>query len=204
MSIDVILGAMEIGVLVSSVIYGVICYQCYLYFVEHSINDRIDLKTLVTVLMILETLHTCLIGHTLYMHSVKAFGDVNKLTEMTWSHLVEIIVAAALSTITQFFFARRLYYLNGQRLIIPLIICLLSTTTLGLAIGFVTIGFTITPLSYTKSLNTDHVFAVIGSSAALGLAICDLMITASTIYCFRNQNNRFQLARFLFPHVMVS
>jgi len=53
--LDDFLGTWLIGFIVSSVLFGVICLQVYLYFTKHCARDPVFLKTFVALLLALDT-----------------------------------------------------------------------------------------------------------------------------------------------------
>ncbi|ETW79425.1 hypothetical protein HETIRDRAFT_427990 [Heterobasidion irregulare TC 32-1] len=124
--LDSLLGAAYVGVIVSTVIYGVTCLQVYLYYTEHCSNDGRFVKVFVAALMLLDTLYVVLLAHFLYHYTITNFGDYAALVPDMWSILVEVVIGDLLSTLVQFFFAYRVYCLSKKRIVIPALVCLLS------------------------------------------------------------------------------
>ncbi|KAH9963510.1 hypothetical protein BC827DRAFT_114803 [Russula dissimulans] len=73
--LDNLLGAFLIGVILSSIIYGISWLQVYLYYTQHSERDGSFLKSFVAVLLVLDSLHLTFLCHGLYIVSVTNFGD---------------------------------------------------------------------------------------------------------------------------------
>ncbi|KAN0121390.1 hypothetical protein V8E52_003286 [Russula decolorans] len=67
--LDSLLGAFLIGVILSSIVFGVTWLQVYLYYTQHSSRDTVSLKIFVAVLTALDSLHLALLGHGLYIQS---------------------------------------------------------------------------------------------------------------------------------------
>lgn len=179
MSAEATLGPLEIGVLLSSVVFGVTCLQCHLYFVERSANDPPALKCLVAVLMALETIYTVSLYHILYFYSVQSFGDVEKFGVVLWSFVLQRFVSCFLCTITQCFFAIRVYYLNGHRLYTPILISITSMLNITSAISVTVIGAFL-PKPFTQSRIVA--FGRVGTFTTLIPLSGDVIITTSTVY----------------------
>ncbi|KAJ7270528.1 hypothetical protein C8J57DRAFT_308203 [Mycena rebaudengoi] len=84
-------GAGIMGCLLAMTIYGVTTSQTYYYFVEYP-KDKIWLKTLVSVLWILNTLHSALMFHLVYHYLILNAFDIFELTQNVWSLPASMIV----------------------------------------------------------------------------------------------------------------
>ncbi|KAF8266655.1 hypothetical protein EI94DRAFT_167849 [Lactarius quietus] len=71
-----LLGAFFIGVVASSILYGVTLLQVYLYFTEHASKDGVFLKSFVAMLMVLDSIHLAFLCHGLYIAAVTNFGNL--------------------------------------------------------------------------------------------------------------------------------
>ncbi|EIW57865.1 uncharacterized protein TRAVEDRAFT_48891 [Trametes versicolor FP-101664 SS1] len=74
-AIDNLYGAYLLGTFVSLVLYGVSLHQLYLY-ARTSKTDTALIRSLVTLVMLLETLHAALLMHTCYYYLVSNYDDV--------------------------------------------------------------------------------------------------------------------------------
>ncbi|KAF7341362.1 hypothetical protein MVEN_01872700 [Mycena venus] len=90
--LDNILGAWFIGLVISSVIFGVTCLQVYLYYTKYCSRDKLFLKSFVGVLMFFDTVHLSLLSMSYYEVSVTNFGDFIALAKAPWSLVVSIIM----------------------------------------------------------------------------------------------------------------
>ncbi|KAK6981097.1 hypothetical protein R3P38DRAFT_3115099 [Favolaschia claudopus] len=86
--LDNILGTWLIGLILSSVLYGITCLQVYLYFTKSCSRDRTILKAFVIGLFTLDTFHLSLVSHSIYSVVVTNFGDYVQLGMIPWSLLV--------------------------------------------------------------------------------------------------------------------
>ncbi|KAF8507923.1 hypothetical protein JB92DRAFT_2815042 [Gautieria morchelliformis] len=120
-TLDLTLGALEIPILISSVLYGVTCLQAFLYTVtERSFGDPRWVQVMVGLVWLLETGHTVFTWILLYSYTVTNFGDPSVVFSTPWSLGYSYVFTAALGSIVQTFFAYRIYILTGRR-IIPII-----------------------------------------------------------------------------------
>ncbi|KAJ7903123.1 hypothetical protein B0H13DRAFT_2274863 [Mycena leptocephala] len=125
------LGAWLIGLILSSVLFGVTCLQVYRYFTQHSARDSIFLKNFVALLCALDTLNLALVSHSYYSAAVINFGDYVKLQTPPWSLLIQMDVGAILSTLVQLFYANRIYIISNKSLVFPVIIAVCAFANLG-------------------------------------------------------------------------
>jgi len=86
--LDNLLGVFLIGVILSSIIYGITWLQVYLYYTQHSSTDRIFLKGFVAALLALDSLHLTFLCHGLYIVSVANFGDFIADLHAPWTLVV--------------------------------------------------------------------------------------------------------------------
>ncbi|KAH9075602.1 hypothetical protein EDB83DRAFT_2351262 [Lactarius deliciosus] len=101
--VDNILGAFFLGVIFSSILYGVTWLQVYSYFSKHCEGDRLFLKSFVSVqlLLILDTLQLALVVHGFYVAGVTNFGDYLADLRAPWSKvLLEVCLSPQLRTCT--------------------------------------------------------------------------------------------------------
>lgn len=191
MSAESFLGPLEIAVVTSSVIFGITCMQCYRYYVQHSTNDLTPLKFLVSTLTIFEALHIALITHVLYFYTIKSYGNLTMSTGVLWSFVAQAIVSGLLSSITQCFFAIRIYYLNNHRPLIPFTIVAISLFLLAGTTYFNVLSFTAS-VSYRSPKNAVTIDAA--SMILFLMVFCDGIITTSTIYYLRKSQTRMPFA----------
>ncbi|KAF8492940.1 hypothetical protein JB92DRAFT_3000838 [Gautieria morchelliformis] len=123
------LGALEVGVLCSSVLYGVATTQAFLY-ARGRFKDPIWLQIFVGFVWILETAHTVFIWSDIYSLTVINYGNPETINGTSWSPFASILFTSLLGTTVQSFFGYRVWMLS-ERLIIPLIIWLGSIFRLG-------------------------------------------------------------------------
>ncbi|KAH0582343.1 hypothetical protein H2248_010291 [Termitomyces sp. 'cryptogamus'] len=129
------LGALEIGVLVSIFLFGVVTVQTFTYYKKFP-DDRWSLRAFVGFIWVLELLHAIGMIHMIYYYSVIRYGDLEAILELTAGADIFIFMAAIIAPAVEGFFAHRIYALSSRWIIpsITWLLCLLrciSTLPLG-------------------------------------------------------------------------
>ncbi|KAK7031719.1 hypothetical protein R3P38DRAFT_3187434 [Favolaschia claudopus] len=117
-------GALLIGVLVSYVLFGVVCTQAYIYNTRFP-NDSGSMKALVAFVWACELAHCICIGHALYILMVSDFGHPERLATVPISLGASCLFNAVVALCTQGFFSMRIWRLS-KSFLIPLITWALS------------------------------------------------------------------------------
>jgi len=183
--LDNSVGAALIGLVLSTVIYGITWLQVYMYYTTYCSRDSNFLKSFVAVLMLLDTAHVSLLVICLYHYVISNFGDYLVLAKPTWSLIWQAFVGGILSIFVDSFFAMRAYHISGKRLIFPVIIGVLCLAKLAC-----TIGFTVESLQLQTFTQGGSDLG--WSTSALGSAVaCDSVIAATLIYYLRKSRTGF-------------
>ncbi|KAJ7358308.1 hypothetical protein DFH08DRAFT_1075450 [Mycena albidolilacea] len=122
--LDGILGAIVIGAVVGTFLFGIGTLQTYHYYRRYS-SDSKALKTLVGALWFMELGHSISIWHTLYQIVVTFFGQLPHILNPPHSVSMSVLFAALSTGAVQTFYAFRIRRLSGHWFI-P-IICFLLT-----------------------------------------------------------------------------
>ncbi|KAJ6571601.1 hypothetical protein B0H19DRAFT_663107 [Mycena capillaripes] len=138
------LGAFQIGVLVSYVLFGVMNTQTYIYFGRFP-NDSTKLKALVAFVWVCELADVLCVGNSLYIYTISNYAQPERISGAIPKSLDAaipfsgIIIVCGTPTVlarsvrswslVQGFFAFRIYTLS-KKLYIPIIICALSLVRL--------------------------------------------------------------------------
>ncbi|KAH9027097.1 hypothetical protein EDB85DRAFT_2276782 [Lactarius pseudohatsudake] len=83
--VDNTLGALFIGNVLSSILYGVTWLQVYSYYNSHCSRDRWPLKSFVAVLMLVDTANLVFNTYTTYHVGVTNFGDYRSNRFKSWA-----------------------------------------------------------------------------------------------------------------------
>ncbi|KAJ7929515.1 hypothetical protein B0H13DRAFT_2652309 [Mycena leptocephala] len=190
--LDNTVGAWLIGLIVSSVMFGVTCLQVYLYFTKYCSRDTVFLKSFraysikVALLMALDILHLALMSHSLYSATVTNFGDYVELGQAPWSLLAEVFVGVLLATLVQFFYAYRIYILSEKSLVFPVIIGTFSLAQLALGIAYMHKAFQV---KFFKDAKADVPYSTSGLAFEVA---CDVLIAGAMIYHLLRNKTGFQ------------
>ncbi|KAJ7239268.1 hypothetical protein C8J57DRAFT_1372761 [Mycena rebaudengoi] len=184
--VDDLLGPWLIGVIVSSIVFGVTCLQIYLYYTKYSSRDSKYLKLFVGFAMFVDTLHLVFISMAFYESTVTNFGDYGELGVAPWSLDAQIFVGGLLETLVQIFYAVRVWLLSGRSLLMPILIVLCSFGELALGIAY-TVGALRTAVFKNSAVNIPYATG----SLAFGVA-CDFFITTSMIYWLLKGRSQFR------------
>ncbi|KAI0336997.1 hypothetical protein BDW22DRAFT_1040348 [Trametopsis cervina] len=128
------LGAAFIGTIMASILYGVTNLQTYRYFDIN--NDGILLRSLVSILWVLDTLHLLLIAHTLYHYMVTNFSNPLVITTVTWSIMLHVAITGVSDFLIRGIFAYRVYRLSGRNKWLTSAIIATALLVLGTSITF--------------------------------------------------------------------
>ncbi|KAJ7747610.1 hypothetical protein DFH07DRAFT_575439 [Mycena maculata] len=177
--VDNFLGIALIGLVLSTIVYGITCLLVFSYYTKYSSRDGLFLKTFVAALMTLDTFHLALLVMFVYHYSVTNFGDYVSLQRSTWTVVVQALVGGIVQVLVEMFFAYRLYNLAGKKIIFLIIIAILCLAKLTTTIGFTVIGLGLDAFSLAGKLQAWSI-----SSLALAIA-CDTVIAVFLIYYLR-------------------
>ncbi|KAI0286212.1 hypothetical protein BC826DRAFT_941703 [Russula brevipes] len=182
--LDNLLGAFQIGVILSSIIYGITWLQVYLYYTQHSSRDKVFLKCFVAVLIALDTVHLAFLCHGLYILSVTNFGNFVADLQAPWTLVIQSIVGVIVTTCIQQFYAIKIFQLSQRKNIrIPLAICMMSVAELGFGIAFAVRSLQIG----TFSENSPTI--PFGATSLALEVICGAFITAGMVYYIIQQRS---------------
>ncbi|KAJ7124110.1 hypothetical protein C8R43DRAFT_1031349 [Mycena crocata] len=174
---DSTIGAIEIGTLLSGVLFGLITAQTYFYFKTYP-RDSHFIKGLVSLLWIVEMVHTACIFNALYMYTVRDYGDPTSLIRFPLALDVTIMLHGATVIIVQLFFAHRIskfvqkqtYYFTAIAMIILLVRFVVFIVTGVAATKMATL------LDFMHSWKSLILFDIISC------AITDVMMSAILVY----------------------
>jgi len=111
--LDLKTGVIEIGILISTFLFGITTVQTYIYY-RGNTRDPWWLKTLVAIVWLLETINTVLICAYLYTITVTKFGNFEALQDMPWTLDVSFFIGGLVSAFVQSFFAYRVHVISGR------------------------------------------------------------------------------------------
>ncbi|KAF9458926.1 hypothetical protein BDZ94DRAFT_1069452 [Collybia nuda] len=113
-SIDLLLGPVLIGTMMSILLFGIMVVQTYIYFERYK-NDATWIKAMVILLFILDALSSAFAMSMTYEYLVKNFGDLEAIVVTNIGINAYPIFTGLTACIVQCFFARRIDVLTERR-----------------------------------------------------------------------------------------
>ncbi|KAJ7803538.1 hypothetical protein B0H14DRAFT_1636925 [Mycena olivaceomarginata] len=169
------IGAYEIGVLVSYVLFGVTTTQTYTYYSRFTDNSR-KLKGLVALVWVCELGHALCVARALYFYTTADCMHPNILNQSPWALDMAFVIVALIVACVQAFFGFRIYMLS-KRLYIPVVIWIAALLRLA--------GGIATPLWALQGLVVRARLLMV-STWNVGVAN-DLLMTATLVVLLRRQ-----------------
>ncbi|KAH9040984.1 hypothetical protein EDB85DRAFT_1562588 [Lactarius pseudohatsudake] len=182
-----ILGALLIGTVLSSVVYGVTWLQVYSYYSGQCSRDRWPLKSFVAFLMLVDTVNLVFCIYATYLGGVTNFGDYQSILTDPWGQSAISLSAIVLGISVQHFYAYRIYRLGGGSPYLPAAISITSLTEFGLGLVY---SVKILMHVHDPDPGTFEGFLL---STLIPNVPCDILITAGMVY--RLLSNRTQVRR---------
>ncbi|KAH9033529.1 hypothetical protein EDB85DRAFT_1112439 [Lactarius pseudohatsudake] len=130
------LGALFIGTVLSSIVYGVTWLQVYSYCSSHCSRDRWPLKSFVAFLMLIDTANLVFCIYTTYQFGVTIFGDYRDIASDPWGQSATALSTIIIGVSVQHFYAYRIYLLSEGSPYLPAAISVVSLTEFGVGIAY--------------------------------------------------------------------
>lgn len=111
-TLDNTLGAIILGMVGSSMLFGITTLQTYWYYHCYP-NDSTLHKCSVALLWILDALHLTLVIHAVYTYSVAGFGNALGLEDITWSIKLQASINIVIVLLVHSLYATRVWLLGG-------------------------------------------------------------------------------------------
>ncbi|KAI9453095.1 hypothetical protein BJY52DRAFT_866112 [Lactarius psammicola] len=179
------LGALFIGTVLSSIVYGVTWLQVYSYYNSHYSRDRWPLKSFVAFLMLVDSANLVFVIYTTYHIGVTNFGDYGSNVLLPWSLPATALSAIVLEVSVQHFYAYRIYHLGGGSPYLPAAISVVSLAEFGIGIVYST--------KVLKHIHEPGRFEEEFFIATLSCKVpCDVLITAGMVYYLLSNRTQFR------------
>ncbi|EPQ52834.1 hypothetical protein GLOTRDRAFT_112100 [Gloeophyllum trabeum ATCC 11539] len=177
-------GILLISLVISAIFYGVTLLQTYIYYRQYP-QDPLIQKIIVAFLWFLDTMHLIFCTITIYWFLVANYGKPETLDSSTWSMKLQTDFNGLVGLIVQFFFARRVWLLSFNWLLVSTI-CILSALHFVLGIVFTVEAFQLGHISKYRVLTW---ITCLGFSAA---AVADILIAAAMCYYLAQRRTEFR------------
>ncbi|KAI1786239.1 hypothetical protein LXA43DRAFT_1111420 [Ganoderma leucocontextum] len=213
------LGCIIIGLIVSSILYGITVLQTYIYYKENP-KDLVRVKVLVGIVFFLDTVASASITAGAFIFFVNDFGRQATLVNTPPSLALETAANALIATLTQLFFAYRLYIVSRKnRVLVSVIVSpnpnlvhatvqLLTRAVGKLVLAILSLG----PAAWTAVffLGASSLFNLglpkvrVIASLATGLpAICDILIAWGLCYYLHTSRSGFKKSDTVIDRLML-
>ncbi|EMD36288.1 hypothetical protein CERSUDRAFT_124214 [Gelatoporia subvermispora B] len=187
--LDTTLGALEIGVLLSAVFFGITVLQTYTYY-RYNENDRPIMKLGVFIMGLLDTLHLTILADVMYTYTVTDYSKTAILDPEDWLTVAVVITQTLLDCAVRILYCNRIWRLSwkNQLIVIPILAC--SLTNFALGILFAIQEQRLVSLAMLSSVSKWILYA--GISAGV---VADILISVSQVVLLWKQNAEFQRTR---------
>ncbi|OSC99561.1 hypothetical protein PYCCODRAFT_1438124 [Trametes coccinea BRFM310] len=180
-------GAVLLGTIFGSMLYGLVLYQTYKYYRLYP-KDRIALKSLVCIIAVMETIHNALWILVCYEYFVVNFFNPLNLLRTHWYVQLTVPFSGFTPLVAQIFYACRLYYLGTEikyRLIVAATVVIMLSD-FGWDIAGTILVF------HAKTLADFSHSSWIVSVSSGHLVVGDTLIAATLIYVLRQNRTGFR------------
>ncbi|KII83933.1 hypothetical protein PLICRDRAFT_179967 [Plicaturopsis crispa FD-325 SS-3] len=182
---DASLGALEIGILISIFLFGMVTVQTYIYYRNFAEDPR-WMKVMVASIWALELGHSIAVAHTLYIITVSDFGNTRNLAYPPKSLFASSLLSGIITPVVQAFFAHRLHQISRKLWIAIVCWFLLFLRCLSI-IGLSTTGIISNDLVAYEKKNGWLIVTVLTTGAA-----ADIVISGSLCYfLLKNRSQSF-------------
>ncbi|KAI0830520.1 hypothetical protein BC628DRAFT_874719 [Trametes gibbosa] len=174
-SLTPMLGAMYIGVVLASSLYGVTSLQTYIYFARGP-SDAKPVQSLVFFLWILNTLRIASVAAAGYTYMVTDFAHPAAVLQPTWTIFPAAVILVGLNNaLVRGMFCFRIWRLSGKHWWIASSIALIVAVTFGITIAFSIVAH---EFESWQQLDLPESSWMLSSSFATGMA-GDILISTS-------------------------
>ncbi|KAH9943025.1 uncharacterized protein BXZ73DRAFT_97089 [Epithele typhae] len=175
--LDATLGALFLGVFVSTILWGISCSQLYYYYNGYP-NDRAYTKVMVLAVWASDTAHQALVTHTLYTYLITEYGNPTALSYITKTIVVEVLFNGITGFLVQTFFVVRVWKLSDKNNCFAAPLGLLVLAELVFSIGYFSEALslsTYTELPRVRALSISmNVFAAAADVSIAG-SLCFML-----------------------------
>ncbi|KAF5367939.1 hypothetical protein D9758_004327 [Tetrapyrgos nigripes] len=184
LALDNTLGALLVGVLLATALWGISTSQTYEYYSVYAQEDPKWILIMVATVYIVDTIHEFMLCHLIYRYSVSGFGDYVYMGEVIWSILVMVLLSTIVAFIVQTFLIYRVWILSKKNVFVTGSIFLL-------VVGEVVVGIVYFVQAWSKksygeiSSDLNVMSRLINAFGAAG----DVAITVALIWLLRQSRS---------------
>ncbi|KAH9053233.1 hypothetical protein EDB87DRAFT_1825730 [Lactarius vividus] len=202
--VDNTLGALLVGTILSSILYGVTWLQVYSYYNSHCLRDQWPIKSFVAFLMLVDTANLVFNTYTTYHVGVTNFGDYRSNTFKSWasrSQPATALSAIILEVFVQHYYVYRIYRLGRGPLHLPVAIVRLrdlfgagihSHEQSAISLTRFVIGIVYTAKVLKHIHKSGNHFQELSIAALSCSVVCDILITFGMVYSLLSNRTQFR------------
>ncbi|KAJ3517322.1 hypothetical protein NLJ89_g589 [Agrocybe chaxingu] len=187
-TLNATLGAVFLGILAAAILYGITSAQTFIYFNSaRSREDTCILRSLVSFLWIIDTVHMALTVHGIYFYLVTNYGNFDTVSSPPWSVPAQGFATGISDFIVRCFFARRIALLYNNKnyfsRALPVVITTLAVIILLLGCAFATSAYILKTFEGLKKAETLFYTSLAGAVAldmAVAASLCAFLIRSRT------------------------
>ncbi|KAI0668073.1 hypothetical protein C8Q78DRAFT_271034 [Trametes maxima] len=173
------LGAIYLGLLAGMMLYGLTVHQTYRYYKLYP-KDRLYIKALVIIIVVLETFHSVLWNIVGYHYLITEAMNIRGLLLAHWSQKLCVIETGFAIFSCQSYYACRVYLIGPRYrwLVIPAVVSMVTGLGLAIAAG-------VEAFMYVQSVSDfEHVSWLVSSGYGLAVAT-DVILTSALVFVLR-------------------
>ncbi|KAM5540054.1 hypothetical protein V8D89_006194 [Ganoderma adspersum] len=214
-------GCILVGTIIATCVYGISILQAYIYF-RKSGPQSTRMKSFVAFLFVLDTVSIALTVEFLFELVISDFGaPLSKFFKFPHTTGPAYAITVMMGTLTQCFFARRLWELSKRNIALVASIVVLAILSFGPGIGMfwsllqVTVLYNplfpalISAISvnlYTKSdipsLSSNETRILSGLASRLSV-VCDIVIVAALRHCLDSKRTGFKRTDLIIDRLII-
>ncbi|KAJ7175127.1 hypothetical protein C8R43DRAFT_976016 [Mycena crocata] len=179
------LGAILVGGSIALFLSGIVTVQCIIFYKLYPNEIRIR-SAMVAVVWILDLLHSAFIVTSFFDYFIDFFGDRTRTDYITWAVALSVVITAAQTLITHWYYAQKIYQSSGKNWWITGPIVLLAFLRLFAACVS---GTEMIRLHRYSAFNEKYPGWVFTTGLSLSASV-DIIITAWMCYFLRKMRGR--------------
>ncbi|KAJ6487432.1 hypothetical protein C8R47DRAFT_1127355 [Mycena vitilis] len=168
------MGIWLLSVFLEALLQGMGMLQCFLYFVWYH-KDPWSFKATVILLMTLECIQMGASFANIYDWFINEFGDFDALRFIGWSDMLQLTALHLAIFVAQAHFARCIYHLQKENIILPVLISILALVALGGGLGQVVLCIRLgeySKIGATKVTDNLQAAAALAADGLITFGLC--------------------------------
>ncbi|KAJ3864990.1 hypothetical protein EV359DRAFT_63545 [Lentinula novae-zelandiae] len=184
------LGMLEIGVVVSSILFGILTMQIYFYHKNFSEDPPWIKLGLVDGIWFIELIHTVCIAHEVYFYSVLHFGDTSTFNGWPVSFAIAAICHGVVTVLVQGFLTYRISRFTGHLYIILILISCYSVMMIAELVFNIVIGVEIATIARQSFISYRQEWQWLILTVLIMRAALDVLISGTLVYYLTYHRNK--------------